>query len=113
MSKIKLYISKQEDTVSEDLLYADETKLVSWFEDTECEVETEDCELCLLEPLQTQKAIECLKEVREELSYRVIPYDKLYESEEYTRYDEGCLDSYHFAIRRIDNKIKELEGDGE
>lgn len=45
---IKLYVNKDSD-ISEDCLFADETKLVSYFEESECELENEDCKLFLLE----------------------------------------------------------------
>lgn len=58
-SKIKLYVSK-EAPISQDCLYADETKLVSWFEETECELENEDCQLLLLEDrLAEERKIVC------------------------------------------------------
>ena len=92
--KIKLYVSKKEH-ISGDLLFADDTTLTSYFNETECELITEDCELCSLEEVQNQKAIECLKEVRvKEMSCngKKVP-------EKYI----ACFNGF------IDNKIKELE----
>ncbi len=65
--KIKLYVSKNED-ISEDLLFADDTTLISYFNETECEVITEDCELCLLEKILNQQLAE--KEVKIEVLER-------------------------------------------
>ena len=100
MDKVKLYISEKED-FSEDLLYADDTKLVSWFEESECEVETENCELCLLEDLQNQKAIECLKEIKEKLK----AHCEWSNSGSYI----GRYLSEVKLEKLIENKIKELE----
>lgn len=93
--KIKLYVSKNED-ISEDLLFADDTTLTSYFNETECEVITENCELCLLEKILNQRVIDCLKEVKEELNYG--------------DYDFGTI-----AVREVENiidtNIKELIGE--
>ena len=98
---MKLYISEKED-FSEDLLYADGTKLVSLFEESECEVETEGCELCLLENLQNQKAIECLKELKEKLKTHCGYYFSIDDA-------DGWYLSEAKIDLLIDNKIKELE----
>ena len=62
-SKIKLYVSK-EAPISQDCLYADETKLVSWFEESECELEHEDCQLLLLEDRLAEERKKVVKEAK-------------------------------------------------
>lgn len=66
-NKIKLYVSKEEN-ISEDLLYADNSTLISYFITAEdCSVETENCELKLLEDLLKEKYQAIRKQVCDEI----------------------------------------------
>ena len=72
-SKIKLYVSK-EAPISQDCLYADETKLVSWFEEAECELEYEECQLLLLEDRLAEERKKICEKIRKKFP---VPKDEI------------------------------------
>lgn len=73
-NKIKLYVSKEEN-ISEDLLYADNSTLISYFITAEdCNVETENCELKLLEDLLKEKYQAIRKQVCDEIRNLAMNY---------------------------------------
>lgn len=84
-------------------LFADNSKYVKMINIVENAIDKNS------KKLQTQKAIECLKEVRE------IIYDDYKNCKDLakryllTEYGEGCIDVDTIYINHIDNKIKELE----
>lgn len=53
-NKIKLYTSVI-NPISNDLFFADDTELISYFNETECEVKTENCELLAIEDYETEQ----------------------------------------------------------
>ena len=59
---------------------------------------------------QNQKAIECLKEVKNYIYDDYKNCEMLRERKTLTEYGEGCFESDADYIKFINNKIKELEG---
>lgn len=53
-NRIKLYTSVI-NPISNDLFFADDTELISYFNETECEVKTENCELLAIEDYETEQ----------------------------------------------------------
>lgn len=110
----KLYVSEDSD-ISEDCLYADETKLVSYFEESECELEYEDCKLFLLKDYVKDKDQQI-----EELKKQLEEKDKAIEMlKSIDRYDIGEMltentklkAQLHSQPKEIVEKIKDLAGD--
>ena len=69
----------------------------------------DSCPLEIIKDKSNQKAIECLKEVKEYIydGYRYC--EMLREQKSLTKYGEGCLETDDNHIQFIDTKIKELE----
>lgn len=84
------------DYIADELQYKDKLKLNTIDE---------------LEHNQNQKAIECLKEVKNYIYDDYKNCEMLRERKNLTEYGEGCFESDADYIKFINSKIKELEGE--
>lgn len=95
---IKLYVSEKEP-ISRDCLYADETKLVSWFEETECELEHEDCQLLLLEDALAEERKRVVQEIWED-------FESYFESSNLKWEDKMLVGKVCNMINEILNQVR-------